>query len=170
MPAARMRALFQHAGAPQQAIDLIKEVVDTCRICREWQSAAPRTMTTGNFVGAFNDELQVDLLFWREKPVLHMIDKCIRWGMAVIIPNRETTTILNAITAGWFRLFGPPKKMSSDKEGAIVSDAGALWADRWGIQLDPRPITAHARMIERHNKILRDVLHRISGQLEEDQV
>ena len=60
--------------------------------------------------------------------------------------------------------------MSSDKEGAIVSDAGALWADRWGIQLDPRPITAHARMIERHNKILRDVLHRISGQLEEDQV
>ena len=58
-----------------------------------------------------------------------MIDKCIRWGMAVIIPNRETTTILNAIATGWFRLFGPPKKMSSDKEGAIVSDAGALRAD-----------------------------------------
>ena len=63
MPAARMRALFQHAGAPQQSIDLSKEVVDTCRLCREWQSAAPRTMTTGNFAGAFNDELQVDLLF-----------------------------------------------------------------------------------------------------------
>ena len=32
-PAARMIALLQHAGAPTAAIKMVKEIVDTCRIC-----------------------------------------------------------------------------------------------------------------------------------------
>ena len=53
----------------------------------------------------------------------------------------------------------------SDHEGAIDSDEGRAWASRWGIKLAFRPRGAHARIVERHNELLRKQLHFTSSQL-----
>ena len=41
-PAARMIELLRLAGAPSSAIKQVKEIVDTCRICRLWWSRLRR--------------------------------------------------------------------------------------------------------------------------------
>ena len=124
----------------------------------------------------------MDLLFWREacttrrrvtpegelRPVLHIICVCVRFSQALILPDRNVATILNAIVHIWFRIFGPPKRIVSDQEGALNSDAGRAWATRWNIALILRPRKAHARMIERHNELFRSQLHRVEGQLQRE--
>ena len=35
-PSAKLIEIFCIAGAPQEALKLVEEIVDTCRICRMW--------------------------------------------------------------------------------------------------------------------------------------
>eukprot|EP00959_Pyramimonas_sp_CCMP1952_P076359 1595389-Pyramimonas_sp.AAC.1 len=58
--------------------------------------------------------------------------------------------------------------LTSDKEGALDSEIASAWADRWSIQFNLRPRGAHARIVERHNSLLRDAIHRVNSQMERD--
>ena len=62
--------------------------------------------------------------------VLHMIDTTIKWSVAEEIPDRETSTVLTAITMRWFAVFGPPDVIEGDQEGALGSKEGGVWAAR----------------------------------------
>eukprot|EP00971_Amphidinium_carterae_P102564 2030284-Amphidinium_carterae.1 len=115
-------------------------------------------------------EVQCDLLFWRRFVVLHMLDTLIRWSVAVIVQTRETADILHGITHAWVRQYGPMKRLTCDHEGALDSDQGRAWATRWSIDLHFRPRGSHARMVERHNDLLRRQLHLVDEQLERDGV
>ena len=53
-PVARMIELLRLAGAPTAAIKLVKEIVDTCRICRLWWMLTPQSMTNVGLALAFN--------------------------------------------------------------------------------------------------------------------
>eukprot|EP00973_Karenia_brevis_P086590 12006785-Karenia_brevis.AAC.1 len=45
-PTQRLSELLRHAGAPSAAMDKVKGIVDTCRVCRMWTRPGPRSMTT----------------------------------------------------------------------------------------------------------------------------
>jgi hypothetical protein len=62
----------------------------------------------------------------------HVIDERVRWSMLKINPNRGTETALNAIQMVWFALFGPQDIFISDREGAVKSDARAVFCERHG--------------------------------------
>ena len=44
--AAKLVEILRMAGAPRSALNLVKDIVDTCRICRAWQWPPPKSMTT----------------------------------------------------------------------------------------------------------------------------
>jgi len=179
---ARMEDLLTTAGAPQRAISFVKGIVDTCPVCRPWTQIGARSIATLKNVTTFNEELQVDIMFWRAasttrrrttpdselRNVFHIICVCTRYAQAIIIPDREVATILDALASIWFRIFGTPKRLVSDQEGALNSDAARTFATRWNFELVLRPRKAHARMIERHNELLRQQLHRVEGQLQRE--
>ena len=52
----------------------------------------------------------------------------------------------------------------SDHEGALTSDEGALWAEKWSTNLRLTPKGNHAWLIERHHQALRDLLRKIESQ------
>ena len=106
-PSARLRDLLTVAGAPPSVLDQVQSVVDTCRVCRSWQDVAPRAIASSSITAHFNEDLQVDLMFWKTHTILHMIDVCLRFAVATIIANRTTEVVLEAITKFWFRVFGP---------------------------------------------------------------
>eukprot|EP00975_Prorocentrum_lima_P054764 11479864-Prorocentrum_lima.AAC.1 len=60
-----------------------------------------------------------------------MVCLCIKWAPAVFVPDRDPETILPALVHMSFRVYGPPKYIVSDQEGALYSDQGVIWADRW---------------------------------------
>jgi len=69
----------------------------------------------------------------------------------------------------WVSVHGPMRELITDCEGGIVlSDKTKLYLARKGIKLCPRGKDQHARYIERRGALLRDVIHRIEGQLEEE--
>ena len=167
-PASRLQTLLRHAGAPSAVIDMVPEIVDTCRVCRAWASVAPRSISSGSLAVEFNVEIQFDFMFWKEKPVCHLIDVAVRFCAAQLVPDRSTTTLIKTITLLWFKLHGAPKQLTADTESALNSDEARVWADRCGFKLNLRPRGAHAKIVERHNALLRDQLHYIDDQMDLD--
>eukprot|EP00972_Heterocapsa_arctica_P057500 8483816-Heterocapsa_arctica.AAC.1 len=51
--------------------------------------------------------VQCDLIFVKDKVILHLIDEAIRWTLAQVIPEKSAKSILNAIHMWWIRIFGP---------------------------------------------------------------
>ena len=78
--------------------------------------------------------------------------------------SREAKDVLAAIEHVWLRVFELPAYIISDQEGALFSDEGAIWADRWNIELRSKARNSHAHVIERRNELLRQQYHRIRSQ------
>ena len=141
-----------------------KEVVDTCKICRPWTRPGHRATSNTRVCNAFNGQIEVDLLFWDKRILLHIIDCCIRWTACKIIPDKQTSTILDAIDEYWIAYHQSPVAIVSDHEGALDSDSARLWADRRGTQIKLKPPgSIGASTVERHHEILRTHLHKIKG-------
>ncbi|CAK0873269.1 unnamed protein product [Prorocentrum cordatum] len=166
-PAERLRDLLSAAGLPREVINMVQDVVDTCTVCREWQRRGEKPVTSLTFTTTFNEGIQFDLLFLDDGIVVHLIDMCIRWAQGLFVKSKEPGDVLPAITHIWFRVHGPPKFITSDQEGALFSDEGAIWADRWKVDLRPKPKGAHAHVIERRNDLLRTQYHRVRSQANE---
>ena len=58
-------------------------------------------MATTRLAADFNQHVEMDLVFWDKHTVLHMIDCCIRWTVAVMIPDKTAESILDAIETHW---------------------------------------------------------------------
>ena len=114
---------------------------------QEWQRRGNRSVTSLTFTTYFNEGIQFDLLFLDDGIVVHLIDMCIRWAQGLFVKSKEPGDVLPAITHILFRVHGPPKFIASDQEGALFSDEGAVWADRWKVGLKPKPKGAHAHII-----------------------
>ena len=96
--------------------------------------------------------------------ILHLIDECIKWTVAVIVNDKETCTILEAMPEYWVRQFGAPEVLIWDGEGAMNSDEAKIWATRWSIELIMRPADKKVWIAERHHEILRDQFHKVQMQ------
>ena len=107
----------------------------------------------------FNRDVQVDLLFWKSLTVMHMLVTLARFSFAAILPDRTAPEIIGAIAHYWFRAFGAPAALASDREGALDSDEARAWAARWQFKIDLQPRGSHARTVERHSYLLRKQLH-----------
>jgi len=167
-PAARMIELLRLAGAPTSAIKQVKEIVDTCRICRLWWRPTPKSMTNVRLAKAFNQVIQWDILFHRRIMISHCIDEAIRWSAGSILPDRTAPSLIRAITNDWIRHFDGPELIVADGEKGLVGEEVAQWLDRHNSNLKPKAPNEHAQMVERHHELLRRILLRVEAQLAEE--
>ena len=158
-PVARMETLLQAAGLPQSVISLCRQVVDTCQVCRSWSKPTPRAIATSALPARFNQLIQCDLLFIKDKIVLHTIDVCTRFSCAEEVKDRNTDTLLTALQGSWFKHFGPPRSLVVDQEGGLTGPEAGTWLEARGVQLDPKARNQHATMVERHHELLRRQVH-----------
>ena len=76
---------------------------------------------------------------------------------------------MKSIDRLWIATHGPMSELTIDGESGIaLSQRTRLFLQRKGITLHQRGKDQHARYIERRGALLRDVIHRIYGQLEEE--
>eukprot|EP00435_Cladocopium_sp_Y103_P035006 s3086_g9.t1 len=92
-----------------------------------------------------------------------MIDRCIRWSVAILTPDRTTDSILNGIRDGWINQYGSPTELISDQEGGFNEFAGAV-LEQLHVKLALKAKNQHAPVVERHNEILRRQIHLIDQQ------
>ena len=153
--AAKLTEIRRLAGAPRSALRLVKDIVDTCRICRAWQRPPPKSMTTTRMARDFNDIVQWDILFVKRFVISHLLDEAIRWTVAAPMADKTPTSIIDFISANWLRPYGPMRVLIADGESGLASEEAAQWLDRVFIELKTKAPGEHATMVERHHELLR---------------
>ncbi|CAE7261221.1 pol [Symbiodinium sp. KB8] len=162
--AQRMKTLLTAAGVSPEIMVLVQQIVDTCDICRNWTRPGPRTVTSATVTTRFNEEIQVDLLFYRDKIILHMIDRTTRFTVARRIASKHLDNVVEGVMSHWVGMFGPPNRITSDQEGAFQSPEAAALLESRGIKLHLLAKEQHASIVERHHAILRRQLHVLEEQ------
>ena len=52
-------------------------------------------------------------------PILHVIDTCLRWSAAMVLPDKSEQTLLNALSTIWVRVLGAPGVFTQDEERGL---------------------------------------------------
>ena len=104
-----MDRILRAAGIRSEVLAMIPDIVETCRVCRDWVRPEPRSQPTTTLPDAFNQRVEIDLLFHARHAILHMVDCCTRWHAAREVPDHPTTEdCLKALEELWVHTFGPP--------------------------------------------------------------
>ena len=87
-----MQRTLKAAGVPAKVLELLRETVETCSVCRTWTRLGPDTVASGRIVVGFNVEVEGDILFitlpGTKYTFLHLVDRGARW---------ESTHVLSLI-------------------------------------------------------------------------
>ena len=132
--AASMTKTLRSAGVAESHLRLIPSIVDTCRVCREWQRPKPHSVPNVAVPQLFNEQVEVDLLFYEKRIILHMIDRTTRWHAAVEVTDKKGPTLRAAIEDCWIRTHGPMKELIVDGELALADDESLVYFNIRGIQ------------------------------------
>ena len=58
-----MTKFLERVGVSQSVLDLIREVCDTCKVCRMWVKPGPSNVCNVDMADKFNVQVEYDLLF-----------------------------------------------------------------------------------------------------------
>ena len=160
-----MLKLLKRAGIPNQILDLIPPIVQTCKVCRNWQQHGPANVTSINIADKFNEQVECDLMFFKGYIFFHLIDRCVRWHHAIIISDKTESECQRGI-ASWVQIHGPMQVLYMDSEsGVVISEQCRIWLHRQGIKLTPRAKGQQMPYIDRRTALFRKVLLTIIDQL-----
>ena len=118
---------------------LVKDIVDTCRICRMWARPLPKSLTTVRLATDFNRIVQWDILFHRKLMVSHLLDEAIRWTAGSILKGKSAEDLISAIMTHRIRHFGPMGVLIADGKKGLASEEVAQFLDRALVQLKATP-------------------------------
>ena len=144
-----MTHMLTAVGVPQATIDMVPQIVETCRACRMWARPGPRAVATATLSTQFNERVQCDLLFFETYAVFNMLDEAIRWHAAVQVQEKDIFSLLTAFMTGWVQLYGPPTYLVVDGESSLASDEAGVMLDRQGTSRMLRAPKQHAQFVER---------------------
>ena len=118
----QMERVLQAAGVPREAIDCIPDVIDTCKECRAWQKHRPEVKPSIELVTKQNEQVEADILFYKDHMIWHMVDRADRWHAATPLPAKTAGDLCEAISRCWIRAFGPFKTLVIDGEKGITAE------------------------------------------------
>ena len=144
-----MKRFLERVGVAQKVLDLIPEICQTCRICREWTKPAPANACSTEIADTFNQQVECDLLFVGKFIIFHMLDCCTRWHAARVVPGKDEDTLMQAIDELWVSTHGAPKELIVDGESGIaVSEKTNQYLARKGTKLHVRAKDQRAKFVE----------------------
>ena len=81
---AQMEKILLAARCPSNAAHMVAGIIGTCRECRAWASAAAQVTPAVELALAPDQEVEGDIIFFRQYPIWHMLDRADRWHAAKI--------------------------------------------------------------------------------------
>ena len=86
---AAMIRILSAAGLPKDVLELVADIVDTCKECRKWHKPGKEAIATFSVSTKFNEHVEMDLMFYRNYFICHFIDRASRWHAAQMVPGKE---------------------------------------------------------------------------------
>ena len=84
-----MKRFLTRVGVSPKVIAMIPEVVQTCKVCREWAKPGPSNICSTEIADTFNMQVECDLLFVEKYQIFHLVDRCTRWQAAGLIQEKN---------------------------------------------------------------------------------
>ena len=88
--------------------DVIKKVVDQCKVCQKFRKSMPRPSTTLPKCNDFNQIVTLDLKQWGNKYILWMVCSFTRFLKGVVIAAKDANIVVEAVMKHWNCNFGIP--------------------------------------------------------------
>ena len=168
----KLTSLLRAAGLGKDILDLIPEIVDTCRVCRRWARPSADAKASCRMIVGFNIEVEGDLMFYRhhgkQHIVLVLVDRGVRWCATAPVSDRSTSTLLTNLDRAWISIFGPMQVLIFDGEGGLDDEESTTYFQLRGITKRTSAPNQHTRIADRRIAIMRDSLHKLSSQLQEE--
>ena len=118
-----MTRLLRQAGVPQEKLDLIPPIVETCRVCRMWTRPGVDSVPSVRVIVGFNEEVEGDLIFYDRQPhhhiIFHLVCRGVRWEATREVMNKEDESLIRALDECWISIFGPMKVLIFDGESGL---------------------------------------------------
>ena len=83
------RTMVEADGRAGSLVQYVDEVVRNCEVCRAFDMAPSIPIAGTSTVSAFNEKLQIDLLFLDEHIVLHVLDIFSRYSLMVPVRSKN---------------------------------------------------------------------------------
>ena len=74
----------------------------------------PRPVVGFSLASRFNEWVALDMKHIKGNKILHLIDLFSKYSVAVKVPNKESSTIINTIFKYWVAYFGCPSNVLTD--------------------------------------------------------
>ena len=166
------------AGALARAFAMVPSVVQSYQVCHQWQRPSNKSILTSSLSEHFNDDAQLDLLFYKSlvepergrRPIIHRIDTCLRWSATLDVKQRDDKTLLNGIATIWIQIYGAPEGVPLDQETGMRGTAVDHWAIYSQIMMNYQTPIQKAWLVERHNEILRVGLYLVETQVRQESI
>ena len=111
----RMSQLARNSGmTDNNFLKMLEELPSTCEICLRHKKTPPRPVVGFSLASRFNEWVAMDIKEIKGQKVLHLIDLGTKYSISVRIPNKESSTIIDAIFKHWIGYFGTPYNILTD--------------------------------------------------------
>ena len=112
-------------------------------------------------MSAFNEKLQIDLLFLDDLVALHVMDMFSKYSLLIPVRSKNPQEVWGAFCNSWLSVFGQPKGIQLDEGGEWKNE---IWLDLCSdrrVKLQFQGVGAHPWMLERRNGLARGIYNRI---------
>ena len=163
-----MVRLLTAACLPKDIIVMGAEVAKDCTHCAKFAPKMPTARIKSTLATQFGESVQTDLFFLFDEVFVLIIDEAIRWKSGNHLPGKETKHLLNNLMSSWIRIFGPPKHLITDQEGALMSSEATQFCEQFGITRVPvgQGRVGSKGLVERHISLTKHSMLTLKKQLD----
>ena len=141
----------------------IDHITNNCNVCDRYKKARSRPVVCFQLGQDVNDVLALDLKFYEEHIILHMICAFSRYSQAIVIRNKNAETVADAILKHWIAIFGSPNELFADNGGEFNNDLLRDVAEFLNVSIHTTAAYSpwSNGIVERHNAILADIISKV---------
>ena len=140
VPADKLRKILKQAGRMTNNVEQYLKEVDSCEPCQVSKPKLPRPAVALPRAERFNQVVAVDLKTNTKfkgagNYILYCVDLFSRFKIGVFIPNKEKTTVAEAIINNWIKIFWPMETLHSDRGSEFLNDELSAVCDHLGVKM-----------------------------------
>ena len=99
----------------------INNVSSNCTTCKLYKKTPPRPVVGLPMATEFQETIAMDLKFYNDKILLHLVNHSARLSASSFIPNKNLDTILTHIFKIWISVYAAPEKFLTDNGGEFAN-------------------------------------------------
>ena len=114
--------------------ELISSITKSCK-CQDQRQPSRPTRSALPLATTFNDVLTIDIMILEDAKVLKIVDMFTRYSIFVQLPAGSSEHVLQALCRYWFRYFGHPRMILSDKGSENIGRCLVSYAESLSIDM-----------------------------------